>query len=142
MASATAACCSRGRFGYDDTLDAFGVHGVGGLAGALLTGVFAQKALNDAGADGALFGNVKQLGIQALACAATGVYAVIVTFGILKLLDATVGLRVTEADEREGLDTAQHGEEAYGESTGGMSHEREEGEGRAPVLVPSEGTAE
>src|SRR5580704_13524785 len=125
----------KGRFGYDDTLDAFGVHGVGGLAGALLTGVFAQKALNDAGADGALFGNVRQLGIQALACAATGVYAVVVTFGILKLIDATIGLRVPEAEEREGLDVTQHGEEAYGESSGGMSHEREEEGRRAPVLV-------
>jgi Amt family ammonium transporter len=132
----------KGRFGYDDTLDAFGVHGVGGLAGALLTGVFAQKALNDAGADGALFGNVKQLGVQALACAATGVYAVVVTFGILKLIDATIGLRVPEAEEREGLDVTQHGEEAYGESSGGMSHEREEEGARAPVLVPSQGTAE
>ena len=132
----------KGRFGYDDTLDAFGVHGVGGLAGALLTGVFAQKALNDAGADGALFGNVKQLGVQALACAATGVYAVVVTYGILKLIDATIGLRVPEAEEREGLDVTQHGEEAYGESSGGMSHEREEEGQRAPVLVPSQGTAE
>ena len=128
-------------FGYDDSLDAFGVHGVGGLAGALLTGVFAQKALNDAGADGALFGNVQQLGVQALACAATGAYAVVVTFGILKLIDATIGLRVTENEEREGLDTTQHGEEAYGESSGGMSHERVE-EQAAAVLVPSEGGAE
>jgi Amt family ammonium transporter len=131
----------KGRFGYDDSLDAFGVHGVGGLAGALLTGVFAQKALNDAGADGALFGNVKQLGIQALACAATGVYAAVLTLGILKLIDATIGLRVAESDEREGLDTTQHGEEAYGESSGGMSHDREE-EGDVAVLVPSEGAAE
>jgi Amt family ammonium transporter len=113
----------KNRFGYDDTLDAFGVHGVGGLAGALLTGVFAQKALNDAGADGALFGNVKQLGVQALACAASGIYAAVVTFGILKLIGATFGLRVTDGDEREGLDTSQHGEEAYGESSAGMSHE-------------------
>jgi Amt family ammonium transporter len=116
----------KNRFGYDDSLDAFGVHGVGGLAGALLTGVFAQKALNEAGADGALFGNVKQLGIQALACAASGVYAAVVTFGILKLIGATIGLRVADGDEREGLDTSQHGEEAYGESSAGMSHEMEE----------------
>jgi Amt family ammonium transporter len=112
----------KNRFGYDDSLDAFGVHGIGGLAGALLTGVFAQKALNDAGADGALFGNVKQLGVQALACAATGIYAAVVTLGILKLVDVTVGLRASENEEREGLDTTQHGEEAYGASTG-VSHE-------------------
>jgi ammonium transporter, Amt family len=108
----------KNRFGYDDSLDAFGVHGVGGLAGALLTGVFAQKVLNDAGADGALFGNVRQLGVQALACAATGAYSVVLTFGILKLIDATIGLRVPESEEREGLDATQHGEEAYGESGG------------------------
>jgi Amt family ammonium transporter len=116
----------KNRFGYDDSLDAFGVHGVGGLAGALLTGVFAQKALNDAGADGALFGNPKQLGIQALACAASAAYAAVATFGILKLVDATFGLRVAESDEREGLDSTQHGEEAYGESSAGVSHEMEE----------------
>jgi Amt family ammonium transporter len=101
------------RLGYDDSLDAFGVHGVGGLVGALLTGVLAQKALNDAGADGALFGNPRQLGIQALACAASAAYAMAVTFGILKVLQATVGLRVTEDEEREGLDVALHGEEGY-----------------------------
>jgi Amt family ammonium transporter len=124
----------KNRFGYDDSLDAFGVHGVGGLTGALLTGVFAQKALNDAGADGALFGNVKQLGIQGLACAVTGVYAAVLTFGILKIIDATMGLRVSENDEREGLDTTQHGEEAYAESSAGMSHEMEDVE---PSIEPS-----
>ena len=76
---------------------------------------------------------MKQLGIQALACAATGVYAAVLTFGILKLIDATIGLRVAENEEREGLDTTQHGEEAYGESSGGMSHERERrADGRSP----------
>ncbi len=101
------------RFGYDDSLDAFGVHGVGGLAGALLTGLFAQKALNDAGANGLFFGNPKQLGVQAIACAASGVYAAIVTFVLLKIIDKIVGVRVDVADEREGLDTTQHGEEGY-----------------------------
>jgi Amt family ammonium transporter len=116
----------KNRFGYDDSLDAFGVHGIGGLAGALLTGVFAQKALNDAGADGALFGNPKQLGIQAIACAASAAYAAVLTFGILKVIDATLGLRVPENEEREGLDSTQHGEEAYGESSAGVSHEMED----------------
>jgi ammonium transporter, Amt family len=127
----------KNRLGYDDSLDAFGVHGVGGLAGALLTGVFAEKALNDAGADGALLGNFRQLGIQGLACAATGLYAAVMTFGILKLVDATVGLRVPAIEEREGLDVTQHGEEAYGESSGGMSHDRDAVEESAQGAVPA-----
>ncbi len=101
------------RFRYDDSLDAFGVHGVGGLTGALLTGVFCRVAVNSEGKDGALFGNVKQLGLQAIACATSAVYAALVTWVLLKLIDKTIGLRVTEQDEREGLDTAQHGEEGY-----------------------------
>ena len=87
----------KGRFGSSPSPDPFGVQGVGGLAGALLTGVFAQKALNHAGADGALFGNLSQLAIQAVACVATGVYAAVVTFVILKVIDATIGLRVPDA---------------------------------------------
>jgi Amt family ammonium transporter len=101
------------KYGYDDSLDAFGVHGVGGLAGALLTGVFAQKVLNDAGNDGLLFGNPHQLVVQILASAATGGYAALVTWGTLKLIDKTIGLRVESAEEREGLDQTQHGEEGY-----------------------------
>jgi ammonium transporter, Amt family len=101
------------KYGYDDSLDAFGVHGVGGFAGALLTGVFAQKVLNEAGNDGLLFGNVHQLGVQLVASLATGGYAAIVTWGLLILLDKTIGLRVDEAEEREGLDQTQHGEEGY-----------------------------
>jgi Amt family ammonium transporter len=101
------------RFGYDDSLDAFGVHGVGGLAGALLTGLFAERALNDAGADGALHGHVGQLGIQALACAVSAAFAAGVTWVLLKGIEATLGLRVSELDEREGLDVAVHGEEGY-----------------------------
>jgi Amt family ammonium transporter len=120
-----AAVVQKDRFGYDDSLDAFGVHGVGGLAGALLTGVFAQKVLNDAGANGALFGGLRQLGIQALACAVTGVYALVVTWGILKILARTVGLRVELEDEREGLDAVLHGEEAYALSGGTAEMARE-----------------
>jgi Amt family ammonium transporter len=104
------------KYGYDDSLDAFGVHGVGGLAGALLTGVFAREASYGGavtGANGLLYGNAKLLGIQALACAASVVYSVAVTFVILKVIDKLVGLRVTASDEREGLDTTQHGEEGY-----------------------------
>ena len=91
------------KYGYDDSLDAFGVHGVGGLAGALLTGVFAQKVLNDAGNDGLLFGNPQQLVVQIFATLATGGYAAAVTWGLLKLIDKTIGLRVDPAEEREGL---------------------------------------
>ena len=101
------------KYGYDDTLDAFGVHGVGGLTGALLTGVFAQSALNADGANGALFGNPHQLVVQLVACGASGGYALVMTVVILKLVDKVIGLRVTEQDEREGLDTTQHGEEGY-----------------------------
>lgn len=101
------------RMGYDDALDAFGVHGVGGLLGALLTGVFASKALNSAGQNGLLHGNPAQLGVQALGVLAAGAYAAIMTVVILFLVKKLVGLRVEEADEREGLDTTQHGEEAY-----------------------------
>ena len=101
------------KYGYDDSLDAFGVHGVGGFVGAILTGVFAQKALNDAGADGALFGNPHQLVVQLIATGVSGTYAAAMTFVILKLIEKTMGLRVEEAEEREGLDQTQHGEEGY-----------------------------
>ena len=109
------------KLGYDDALDAFGVHGVGGLAGALLTGVFAEKALNEAGADGLWFGNAAQLVTQGIAVLASGMYAAVVTFGILKLIDATIGLRVMENDEREGLDSSLHGEQGYAAGSGGSS---------------------
>ncbi len=104
---------AKDRLGYDDSLDAFGVHGVGGFVGAILTGVFAQKALNDAGADGLLAGNPHQLVVQLLAVAATGIYAGVVTVIILLGIKATLGLRVTPAEETEGLDATQHGEEGY-----------------------------
>lgn len=99
--------------GYDDALDAFGIHGVGGLVGAILTGVFAERALNDAGADGALFGNVRLLAVQLFTCAVTAAYAGAATWGLLRVLDMTLGLRVAPDDEREGLDLALHGEEGY-----------------------------
>ncbi len=94
--------------GYDDSLDAFGVHGVGGIVGAVLTGVFALKSVG--GTAGMLEGNTAQVGIQLLGVAATVVYTGIATFIILKVVDAIMGLRVSEEDEREGLDLALHGE--------------------------------
>ncbi|WP_232537129.1 ammonium transporter [Cystobacter fuscus] len=98
---------------YDDSLDAWGVHGVGGLLGALLVGVFSQQALNPAGADGLLQGNPVLLGKQALAVLAVGAYTAVVTLVVLKLVDKLVGLRVSEEEERMGLDSTQHGEAAY-----------------------------
>lgn len=101
------------RFGYDDSLDAFGVHGVGGTTGALLTGLFAQKLVNPAGSNGLLFGNPAQLGVQALGAAVTMIYSVAVTFALLKILDITMGLRVPDDEEVMGLDITQHEESAY-----------------------------
>jgi Amt family ammonium transporter len=104
----------RAKTGLDDSLDVFGVHGVGGTLGALLTGVFAWTAINAGGRDGLLHGNAKQLGIQAFAVLVTWVYSAVVTFVLLKLIDAVVGLRVTNDGEEAGLDVDQHGENAYG----------------------------
>ncbi len=98
----------RTRRGIDDSLDAFGVHGVGGMTGALLTGVFASV-----GASGLIAGNVWQAVIQLVGVVATAAYALGVSFIILKALDATVGLRVSEREEMEGLDLSQHGEAGY-----------------------------
>lgn len=97
--------------GYDDSLDAFGVHAMGGIVGALLTGVFAVKAIG--GTAGVLEGNTGQLLIQATGVGVTIVYDAIVSFIILKVLDWTLGLRVKEEQEREGLDITQHGEQIY-----------------------------
>jgi Amt family ammonium transporter len=99
--------------GVDDSLDVFGVHGIGGTLGALLTGVFAWTAVNPAGFDGLLHGNPKQLGIQALAVLITWVYSAVITFVLLKVIDAVMGLRVTADGEEAGLDVDQHRESAY-----------------------------
>jgi Amt family ammonium transporter len=96
-------------FGYDDSLDAFGVHGIGGALGAILTGVFAVKAIG--GTAGVLEGNTAQLLIQLKGVAVTVVYDAVVSFILLKIVDMLMGLRVTEEQEREGLDISQHGEQ-------------------------------
>jgi ammonium transporter, Amt family len=101
------------RLKVDDALDVFGVHGVGGMWGALATGIFATVAVNAAGADGAAYGNLSQLGIQAIAVLASVSYSAVMTFAILKVIDLFVGLRVPEHEEVLGLDASQHREAAY-----------------------------
>ncbi len=97
----------------DDSLDVFACHGLGGTFGALATGLFASKAINAAGANGLFFGNPSLLGTQFVAVAATGIYSFVVTLALFKLLDMTMGLRVSVEEETVGLDIASHGEEAY-----------------------------
>ena len=112
----------KSRLGYDDSLDAFGVHGVGGTLGAILTGVFATRAIGSAidGATGepvtyplGLYEGGDLLVGQLIATLITWVFAAVVTFVLLKVLDATMGLRVNTPDELQGLDLTQHGEEGY-----------------------------
>jgi ammonium transporter, Amt family len=109
----------RARTSLDDSLDVVAAHGVGGTFGALLTGVFAEKAINGV-ANGALFGNPAQLGIQAIAVLAAIVYSGVMSFVLLKLIGLVVPLRADADDETSGLDESQHGEEAYVHS-GGVS---------------------
>jgi ammonium transporter len=101
------------KLGYDDSLDAFGIHGIGGIFGALATGVFADTAINSAGSNGLLYGNPHQLLVQATAVAATIVFAALATFIILKVVSLFTALRVTDEEEETGLDLSQHGEDAY-----------------------------
>jgi Amt family ammonium transporter len=103
------------KLGYDDSLDVFGVHGVGGIVGAILTGVFAVGALSateatPAGYQGLLEGNAAQMITQLIAVGFTVVYTAVVSFVILKIVDATIGLRVADDEERDGLDISLHGE--------------------------------
>ncbi|MGV0026401.1 ammonium transporter [Phormidesmis priestleyi] len=107
---------------FDDSLDTFPVHGVGGTTGAILTGLFATKTVNAAGGDGLFYGNPGQLGTQLIAIVVTYLIAGAGTFVILKVLDATIGLRVNPETEIQGVDVNEHGEEGYGEEiTGGFS---------------------
>ena len=103
----------------DDSLDVVAAHGVGGTVGALLTGVFAEKSWNGV-ADGALFGNMRQLGVQGVAVVATIVYSVVGTFVILKVIALAFNLRATTKEEGVGLDVTQHGEEAYSRGEGAI----------------------
>jgi Amt family ammonium transporter len=99
--------------GYDDSLDAFGVHGVGGIWGTLATGLFAEKAVNAAGADGLLFGNSRQFFVQLLLVVVVPLFAAGMTWILFKAVDALVGMRVEKQDEIVGLDLTQQSESAY-----------------------------
>lgn len=109
----------KAKLGYDDALDAFGCHGVGGTFGALATGLFADKSINSFAQHNGLFlgGGFTQLGIQALAVGVTIVLAVVGTYIILKVISLFTSLRVKEDEEEEGLDISQHGEDAYPDFT-------------------------
>lgn len=98
---------------YDDSLDAFGAHGVGGIWGTLAVGLWATKAVNPGGADGLFYGNPTQFLIQLAAVAVTLVYSFGVSYLLLKVIDAVMGLRVSEHEERIGLDLTQHREAGY-----------------------------
>jgi Amt family ammonium transporter len=102
------------RLGYDDSLDTFGVHGVGGSWGAIATGIFCVVALTPDKAGGLVdMGNLHRVGVQATGVVATFVYSFVVTFILARVIDATIGLRVGEEDERMGLDLTCHGETGY-----------------------------
>jgi Amt family ammonium transporter len=137
----------KNRFRYDDTLDAFGVHGVGGAVGALLTGVFGSVFAGSAvapGSEGLLSGGTALFTNQVIAVCASTLFALVMTYGILKLVDRLMGLRVTQDDEQQGLDVTLHGEEGYALVEGPGSRVVEE-EGRAAeprVVAPARVLAE
>ncbi|MBC8207578.1 ammonium transporter [Methanococcoides sp. SA1] len=101
------------RLGFDDSLDVVGIHGVGGVVGTLCLGVFASTKVNPGGVDGLLAGNAAQLGLQAFGVVVVLVYTLVVSWLLLKGLDMTVGIRLSEEAEVEGLDSAEHSETAY-----------------------------
>jgi Amt family ammonium transporter len=100
-------------FKYDDSLDVFGIHGVGGIWGTLATGLFAEKAVNEAGANGLFFGNAQLFGVQCMLVAVTVVFAAAMTWAIFKLVDTLMCVRVAKTEEIVGLDLTQHSESAY-----------------------------
>lgn len=106
----------KGKFGYDDALDAFGGHGIGGTWGAIATGLFATVSINSGGANGLFYGNPQQVLIQLVGVASTWVFCGVGTFILLKLVDAVMGLRVTAEEEKIGLDLVLHNENAYPEN--------------------------
>jgi ammonium transporter, Amt family len=107
------AVLAKPKLGYDDSLDVVGVHCVGGIVGALCTGLFASKLVNPAGGDGLFFGNPGQFATQVLAVGVTLVYSFVISYALFKILDATMGLRVSPEDEIAGLDLTEHQETGY-----------------------------
>jgi Amt family ammonium transporter len=103
----------KGKFKYDDALDVVGIHGIGGLWGALATGIFASKAWNPAGNNGLIYGNAHQIIIQIISIGAVIIYSFVITFVLLLIIRHFMGLRVTKEDEMKGLDITQHYENAY-----------------------------
>jgi Amt family ammonium transporter len=103
----------KAKLGYDDSLDAFGVHGVGGIWGTIATGLFAEKAVNAAGNNGLFFGNAQQFVVQGALVLVTVIFAALMTFIIYKIVDALIGMRVEEKSEIVGLDLTQQSEAAY-----------------------------
>jgi Amt family ammonium transporter len=127
----------RSRTRLDDSLDVFAGHGIGGLTGALLTGVFAQKLWNSGGNDGLLAGNPAQLGVQALGAATSLVYAGLMTFAILKAMGLVFAMRALPRTEGVGMDVSEHGEEAYSTGEGSILVMQESTTGApARVLTP------
>ncbi len=124
----------RARTRLDDSLDVVAAHGVGGTVGALLTGVFSEKAWSGV-ADGVLFGNPGQLWIQAVAVGATSSTAARMTFVLLKLVGVLVPLRAEVTDEGLGMDVTQHGEEAYMDGEGAILVLHERDAGVSPALA-------
>jgi Amt family ammonium transporter len=103
----------KSKLGYDDALDVVGVHALGGIWGALATGLFASKAINPNGADGLFFGNPGQLWIQLVTVIVTMVFAFVMTLIILKGIDLVMGLKITLEEEEKGMDTSLHNETGY-----------------------------
>ena len=103
----------RNKWKVDESLDVWACHGMGGLWGAIATGIFASKAINPAGANGLIYGNWHLVGVQALTALVVIVFSLVMTFILAKLVDKTLGLSVSSAEEEVGLDISQHGEEAY-----------------------------
>jgi Amt family ammonium transporter len=125
------------RFGYDDTLDVFGVHGLGGTWGALATGIFATKSVNPAGDDGLLYGNPQQLVEQLVGVGAGWALAAVGTFVILKIVNVVTPIRATEEEEIAGMDLALHGEVGYNFLSPGMSSAASHMSHHASSLSPS-----
>jgi ammonium transporter len=124
-------------FKYDDSLDAFGVHGVGGFLGAVLTGVFCWKEVNGAGQDGMLYGNGAQVGIQFFASAVTAILAFVATAVFVKVIDLTLGFTTSEADETIGLDRTEHGEVGFDFGLAAESPAHDTSEPRSAIRPPN-----